>query len=153
MRPRPDRLAILLILALTATACGDSTILTGPDAEAAAERFQAELQAEAEAESDAEPDRDVPIIILDGEPLSDSPRKLLRTIEPKDIERIEVHKSCYAVSLLGEEPENGIILIYTKSFEGERLKLEVRYPELREACVREFQRRRSAERARSHSER
>lgn len=123
-----------LIVVLFGAGCGDSTVLTGPDAEAAAERFQVEAEAQAASTVDA------PIILLDGERVGHPAQSALRSIEPSDIHRIEVIKSCAAIGRLGPEAENGIILIYTKSFEGEPLTLDVEYPLEAEACAREFRR-------------
>lgn len=132
-----QRPTLLLACVVSVAACGDSTILTGPDAEAAAERYQVRAEADSGITT--------PIIILDGERVDGQPtRSVLRTLEPKNIERIEVHKRCSGVSMLGPEAENGIILIYTKAFEGDPIELEVRYPELGEACRSEFRARQRA---------
>jgi hypothetical protein len=124
----------LLAFVLGLAACADHTVLTGPDAEAAAERFQAEAR---EAPADA----DAPIVFLDGERVATPVVSVLQMIEPKDIHRIEVIKSCAAIGRLGPEAENGIILIYTNAFEGEDVQLDVEYPAEAEACAREFRRR------------
>ena len=126
--------AAALFVVLFGTACGDSTVLTGPDAEAAAERFTADAEAQAAYEVDA------PIILLDGERVSDPVEPVLRSIEPSEIDRIEVLKGCAAIGRLGPEADNGVILIYTKSFEGEPLELDVEYPREAEACVRAVRR-------------
>lgn len=133
-RPRVAFAAAALTVVVFGAGCGDSTVLTGPDAEAAAERFQAEAGAQAASPADA------PIILLDGERVGHPAESVLRSIEPSDIERIEVIKSCAAIGRLGPEADNGIILIYTKSFEGEPLELDVEYPLEAEACTREFRR-------------
>jgi hypothetical protein len=139
------KLVALLLAAVGTAACADHTVLTGPDAEAAAERFEARVT----AERDAEAEERLPLIYVDGQRVGDPPKAVLQDLSPADIERIEVMKGCHAVSRLGEDARHGVIVIYTKAYEGESLEFGVAYPELGEACRREFQR----EQARLRAER
>lgn len=137
---RVDRLALVLLAALATAACDDHTVLTGPDAEAAVEQFQAE----ANAEADAAADERRPVIVLDGERIDEPTEALLKSIEPQDIERIEVLKGCRALAKLGEDATSGAIYIYTKSYDGPSVEFDDTEEAWIDACIEENRLRRRA---------
>jgi len=124
MRSRLPAPGLLLVLALAA--CGDSTTLTGPEAEAAFVEAQSRaangqtLRIRGTTSIDA---ADRPAIFVDGERVGEGPRSLLRSLEPEDIERIEVVKGCRAEGLLGDDGMGGIIFIYTTSRDAAEVEL------------------------------
>ncbi len=140
------RLLTTLVLIAASTACGDVTTLTGPDAVAAAEQYQASAE-EGELNIGGTPsnaDRSTPLIFVDGKRAGESDASVLSDITPADIERIEVVKGCRARELWGEDARNGVIHIYTKSFEGDTRRYWPEGSEARaEACRAELQQRRS----------
>jgi hypothetical protein len=112
----------LVALVLALSACGDSTVLTGPDAEAAFAESQAALEAGGEVNirfTPSSPSLSGHVIVVDGERVTDQPEHILREIRPEDIERIEVHKRCRAEGYLGAEADGGLIMIFTKSYDAE----------------------------------
>lgn len=150
----PNAVAVALALAVGLAGCGDSTVLTGPDAEAAFAEAQATLEGGEDSDLHTYPpsgdDRATPVIFLDGARVNAHPPTVLETIRPEDIERIEVIKGCRAWGYLGdggrggegrgdEGRNGGIIMIYTKSHDG--TPVDITYDEDRaRACIDEFER-------------
>ena len=56
-----------------------------------------------------------PLYVINGVPLKKNMTNFVENINSNDIERVEVLKNKYAVSLYGNEGEDGVILITTKS--------------------------------------
>lgn len=127
----------LLLCVLATTACGDSTVLTGPRAEAAVAEAQAQLGKGGQLNIRTTPsDGTSPIILVDGERIRAEPAPTLQSIEPSDIDRIEVKKGCTAAGYFGDEGRSGAIFIYTKSYRGDDVELaydEERYWACRDA--------------------
>jgi hypothetical protein len=138
---RRSRPALVLLAAVATAACGDHTVLAGPDAEAAVEQFQAQ----AVADRDAATDERRPVIVLDGERVEEPTEALLKSIEVEDIERIEVLKGCRAMAKHGEEAVNGAIHIFTKSYEGPSVEFDDEEEAWIDACVEEYRQRRRAD--------
>ncbi len=128
------RTVLVAVVAFAASGCGDHTVLTGPDAEAAAETANLPFTHEGVIAK--------PVIYLDGDRVTDVSGLRDMNIEPADIERIEVIKRCAAVARHGEPGSSSLLLIYTKEYEGEVREWDVKYPELGEACRRESERER-----------
>jgi len=124
IRTRVAALAGVLALA----ACGDSTVLTGPQAEAAVAAAQAQVASGGDLEIrglDGSDDRPAPVIYLDAERMAGDAAHaatILQAIAPKNIERIEVLKGCAAVGYFGDEGRGGAVLIYTKAHSGPLLE-------------------------------
>lgn len=123
---RSLRTAALVVCVATLGACGDSTVLTGPQAEAAVTEAQARLERSGEVQfrGMGETDESRPVIFLDGARIDRDARSVLQDITPADIERIEVVKGCKAAGYAGANASSGMIRIFTKSFEGEVPEME-----------------------------
>lgn len=141
---RALRRALIASILVAFAACDDHTVLTGPDAVSAAERFRAggSLSAESSAADEGNP----PLIILDGQPQEsiESVRALLHRISPNDIDRIEVVMGgCGGVGRFGAAGRNGVVVIFTKGFDPSEWQLPEHSAERAEACrVEQDQRRR-----------
>ncbi len=111
-----------LTLAALATAC-DADAPTGIDDALDA---LANPEAAAEADGSANPvsgavqirstlgDGPQPLIFVDGVEVANEDGALFRSLDPDDIESIEIIKGAAAADLYGERAENGVIQILTK---------------------------------------
>lgn len=112
-----------LTLAALATAC-DADAPTGIDDAL----LDALANPEAAAEADGSPnpvsgavqirstlgDGPQPLIFVDGVEVANEDGALFRSLDPDDIESIEIIKGAAAAELYGERAENGVIQILTK---------------------------------------
>lgn len=117
---------LVLAVTLALTACGDSTVLTGPQAAAAVAEAQARLESSGELQVQGlgDPDRPPPVIFVDGSLVGEDSRTVLQRLTPGEIERIEVIKGCRTNTRTGQAYTSGLIRIFTKSFDGEVPELE-----------------------------
>lgn len=116
---------LVLAMTLALTACGDSAVLTGPQAQSAVAQAQARLESTGELQFTGVGEGvAMPIVFLDDSRVTEDPRAVLRRIAPADIERIEVIKGCGAAGYAGADASSGMIRIFTKAFEGELPELE-----------------------------
>jgi len=138
------RYALVIAIAFPLAACGDSTVLTGPDAEAALTEAQAVVANGGNLTirgTRSLPGTSLPVIFVDGVRIeSDSPTAVLRALRPDDIDRIEVKKGCHAWGYMPDaRRNNGIILIYTDDHDGTEPDL-IFDRERAEACSAEYRR-------------
>lgn len=109
-------LSLLAALVVALGACGDSTTLTGPQAEVAFERARAEVadgeRLDIRGTRVPDPEK-VPLIFVDGV-VAEVSGGSLEGITPEDIDRIEVIKGVAAREQFGEEGANGVIRIFTR---------------------------------------
>ena len=96
----------LAVLAFTAAACEGSHTFTGPDAQRAVARAQANAVVLPTST----------LVLVDGKRM---PAESLSQLDPKQIVRIEVLKGQAAVLTYGEEGRAGVIKIFTRAGQGD----------------------------------
>lgn len=76
-----------------------------------------------------------PLYIIDGVPTSEN----LNSLNPSDIESIQVLKDAASASIYGSRASNGVVIITTKNAKGENLNVNVGYSATAQTVARTFQ--------------
>ncbi|MBQ7632417.1 MAG: TonB-dependent receptor [Paludibacteraceae bacterium] len=76
-----------------------------------------------------------PLYIIDGVPTSEN----LNSLNPADIESIQVLKDAASASIYGSRASNGVVIITTKNAKGEKLNVNIGYSATAQTVARTFQ--------------